>query len=129
MFKLIIGIFVIAWAAVWAMDSNREAELQAQRTAEQSHLLVQMEQMHHPDVSTLVDEWRNAVNSPSEKQLAEIRLIAERIKSEPASAKRYTAESKKAYQASLPFEPVFGWSKPTPGLDGAAPAKVPSTAK
>jgi hypothetical protein len=128
MFKFIIGVVVIAWAASWLMDSNREAELQAQRTAEQSTLLVQMEQMHQLEVTTLVDEWRKAVASPSERQVAELRLIAERIKADPASAKRYTAEAKNAYQASLPFTPVVGgWSKSAPGLDGAVPAKVAST--
>ena len=129
MFKFIVGVFVIAWATVWVMDANREADLQAQRTAEQSNLLVQMEKLNQPDVTTLVDEWRKAVSAPSEKQVAELRLIAERIKADPASAKRYTAAAKKAYEASLPFTPVFGWSTPTPGLDGAVPSKVASASK
>lgn len=129
MFRFIIGVCVVAFAVNSVMDGNREAELQAQRTQEQSNLLVQMGQINQPDVLSLVDEWRNAVNDPSEKQLAELRIIVERIKADPASAKNYTAEAKSEYQASLPFEPVLGWSKPAPGLDGAVPAKVESTTK
>lgn len=127
MLKFIIGFFIVAWIVFSFVDSSREAEAQAQRTAEQAKLLVGLEALRDPGVSKLVDEWREAFPKPTEERLTELRLLMERVKVDPASAAKYTAEAKDKHLKALPYEPVFGWGKSSPGLENAAPSKASAT--
>ena len=93
--------------------------MQAQRDEEQSRLLVELEKMHQPAVSTLVDEWRSTYQEPSTEQVGELRVLVERVKANPASAEKYTAAAKQKALDNLPFSsPLVGTPKAKPGIDG-----------
>ncbi|MBP8275552.1 MAG: hypothetical protein KAX55_01490 [Propionivibrio sp.] len=130
MFKYIVGFFFAVWIVFSFVDSSRESEAQAQRTIEQTQILVSLESLHDANVSKLVDEWRAEYPNPSAERLTELKLLAERVKADPKSANKYTAKAKEKHLASLPYEPVVGgWGKQTSGLDGAAPDKTSSSPK
>lgn len=117
--KIIVGIFVTAWLVVSVLDWNRGSEMQAQRNEEQSHLLVELEKLNKPAVSKLVDEWRSTFKDPSAEQISELRVLVERVKSNPASAEKYTAAAKQKALDDLPFSsPLVGTPKAKPGIDG-----------
>lgn len=124
MFKVIIGFFIVAWIAFSFVDSAREAEAQERRVVEQSNLLVSLDGLRDPAVSKLVDEWRRNFPHPSDEQLVELRLLVERVKADPASAVKYTVDAKENHLKNLPYEPLFGWGKQSPGLNGAVPDKA-----
>lgn len=116
MLKIIIGLFVAALLVTSVLNSNREDNLQAQRNTEQRVLLTQMEALHTPAVSRLVDDWRTAYPAPSDERLTELRILVERVKADPAGAAQYTTAADQKRVDSLPFESPFGKIKASPGL-------------
>lgn len=123
MLKIVIAIVFVAWVVSSIVRGHEREEAQDQRTAAQVTVLTTLEGLHDSGVSSLVDEWRTAHPEPSQDELTELRLLAERVKADPASARRYTAQAKQAYVNALPFKPVIGdWGTQKPGLDGAVPA-------
>lgn len=116
MLKIIIGLIVAAYLAFSFVSCNRDGELQSQRATEQGHILADLEALHHPAVSRLVDDWRKSYPEPSEQRLTELRVLAERVKANPAGAEQYTAQAKQKRLDDLPFESPLGTPKAKPGI-------------
>lgn len=94
MLKWIFVIAVVVALVSSAVSQDREAKLQAARNTEQGVLLAQIESINTPVVSQLVDDWRTAYPEPSAEKLNELRVIAERVKNNPAVAAEFTKEAK-----------------------------------
>lgn len=94
MLKWIIVVAVAVGIVSCAVSQNREAELQSARNREQGILLAQIESLRTPMVSQLVDDWRIAYPNPSDEKLTELRVIAQRVKADPAVAAEFTKEAK-----------------------------------
>ncbi|AJG22343.1 hypothetical protein [Cupriavidus basilensis] len=112
---LIVGCIAYFFFGAILADS-RHADAQARRNEAQSALLVRLEAMHHPEVSLLVDEWRRAYPSPIDARLAELRVMAERLQADPASAKQFRVATKQAELDALPFSSPFGAQRARPGI-------------
>lgn len=118
MLKLIVGLVVAAFLVVSVLDWNRAENLQVKRSAEQRRLLGELETANKPAVSKLVDEWRTSYPEPSEERLTELRVLVERVKADPASAEKFTAEAKQKKLDDLPFASPLGTPKAKPGIGG-----------
>ncbi len=117
MLKIIIALFVASGLVIGVLSWNRESDHQAQRNTEQGVLLGELEALHNPVVSHLVDEWRTAYPAPSDEQLTELRILAERVKADPSSAGKYTAAEKQKKSDALAFgSPFSGMSTTKPGI-------------
>lgn len=118
MLKIVVGLFVAAFLVVSVLDWNRDADLQAQRITEQGQLLAQLETIGKPAASKLVDEWRREYPAPSAERLTELRVLVERVKADPSSAEKYTAETRQKKMDDLPFSSPLGTPKARPGISG-----------
>lgn len=128
MLKIIVGLCIAGWVVSSILHTSEEDRAQQARNTAQADILVAMDGQHDAGVSKLVEEWRDAHEQPADGDLVELRLLAERVKADPASASRYTAEAKQAKLDSLGVEPLFGWGTQKPGLDGAVPAPAAAPA-
>ena len=79
MFKVLVVIAAIALTAVMVVGQSEQAE----RTAQQGMLLERLEALNTPQVSLLVDEWREAYPSPSAERLTELRVLVQRVSADP----------------------------------------------
>ena len=130
MLKIIIGGAIVVWFISSAISGHEADAAQASRNQRQSEILLAMEAQHDAGVSRLLEEWRTAHTEPSPQDLEELRILAERVKADPGSAVRYTAEAKQAHLASLPFEPAIGgWSAQHVGLSDPAPEAASAATK
>ena len=118
MVKIIVGLVVAAWLVVSVISWDKEDTRQAQRNIEQGQLLAALEATKAPAVSKLVDEWRSAYPAPSDERLTELRVLVERVKADPASASKYTTETKQKKLDDLPFSSPLGIPKAKPGISG-----------
>lgn len=116
MLKFVVGVFVAGWIVFSFVQSSHEADQQSVRTSEQAKILEDLEALHKPSVSRLVDEWRETYSSPSDEKLTELRVLAERVKGDPSGAGKYTAEAKQKKWESQPFSSPFGTPKAKPGI-------------
>jgi hypothetical protein len=116
----VILIMLIGGGLVWFFVTERdEAAALAGRQIEQQTLLTQIEAVHTPSASTVVDEWRRTYPEPSVERLAELKIMAQRIQNDPSSAEQYTTAASQKRIDAIPFESVIG-GKPVakPGIDG-----------
>lgn len=111
MLKFLIAIAVILGTAHMLLDASAQKE----RNAQQGVLLERMEAMNQRQVSVLVDEWRAAYPNPSDERLMELRVIAQRVKADPAAAEKLTAKHKQSRIDALGISSPFGDFKATPG--------------
>jgi hypothetical protein len=128
MLKYFIGIALVVWLIGAAVGHQGEVDAQAARNSQQTTALLALEDLHDAGVSHLVDEWRDEHPEPSAHDLEELQILASRVKGDPRSASRYSAEAKRARDDALPFESVFGPVKETVGLAGAVPAAASAAA-
>ncbi|GAB0154654.1 hypothetical protein [Marinobacterium sp. BA1] len=93
---VLIGVFVLMLASsvLGYFSNQREQDLQVLRNAQQSQLLVKLESVNLPVASQLVEDWQHHYPNPSDKQIAELRIILQRVQSDPAEAEKYTVEYK-----------------------------------
>lgn len=110
------AIFLFALVAIFVVPSFFNSYQQESRRSEQSAVLVELESLNHPAVSKLVNEWRLYYPSPTSERLAELKVLAQRIKNDPASAEKFSAAEKQKQLDELPFEPVFGSFRAKPGI-------------
>jgi len=113
MLKIIVGVAFVAWLGFAFMGSIEQDE----RIKRQDALLVELEGLHNPEVSKLIDEWRVTYPAPSSEQVTELQILAQRLKNDPASAEQYTATAKQKKLDALPFESPFGTPKAKPGIN------------
>lgn len=112
MVKFLVAIVVMLGTAQMLLGESQQAE----RTAQQAVLLERMEAQNHVHVSQLVDEWRRAYPKPSDAHLTELRVIAQRVKADPAVAEKMTAKYKQARIDNMGVSSIFGGEfKATPG--------------
>jgi hypothetical protein len=100
------------------LEPHAEENRQAQRSTEQGQLLAELESLKFPAVSKLVDEWRGAYPAPSEERLTELRVLARRVKADPAGAAKYTADERHKKYDNMPFSSPLGTPKAMPGING-----------
>lgn len=116
MFKLLVVMAAIALTAFMVVGQSEQAE----RTAQQGTLLERLEALNTPQVSLLVDEWREAYPSPSAERLTELRVLVQRVSAAPRLAEQYTASARQRKFDALGIESPFGSVKASPGI-GAVP--------
>lgn len=116
MFKLLVVMAAIALTAFMVVGQSEQAE----RTAQQGTLLERLEALNTPQVSLLVDEWREAYPSPSAERLTELRVLVQRVSADPRLAEQYTASARQRKFDALGIESPFGSVKASPGI-GAVP--------
>lgn len=87
------SLFILVYSGQW------EHEEAVARLNTQSQLFAQIEAVHTPAASQLVDDMRAAFPNPSDANLASLRLLAQRVKADPSSAAKYTLAAKEAAQA------------------------------
>ena len=130
MLKIIIGGAIVVWFISSAVSGHDADVAQVARSQRQTEILLAMEAQHDAGVSRLLEEWRAEHAEPSTQDLEELRILAERVKADPVSAVRYTAEAKQAHLSSLPFEPAIGgWSTQHVGLGDPAPEAASAATK
>lgn len=106
-----LAIIVMFFASSYFSSQRQDA-----RSREQSAILVELESLNHPAVSKLVDEWRLYYPSPTAERVAELKVLAQRVKNDPASAVQFLATKKQKDLSDLPIKPIFGSFKAAPGL-------------
>lgn len=108
MFKTLLLVAVVAVTAMTLIGQSAQAE----RIDQQALLLERLEEVNHPSVSQLVDEWRVAYPSPSAEELTELRVLLQRVKADPASAHQYTTSAKQAQLDKIEsvISTPFGWA-------------------
>ena len=112
MFKLLVVMAAIALTAFMVVGQSEQAE----RTAQQGTLLERLEALNTPQVSLLVDEWREAYPSPSAERLTELRVLVQRVSADPRLAEQYTASARQRKFDALGVESPFGSVKASPGI-------------
>ena len=112
MFKLLVVMAAIALTAFMVVGQSEQAE----RTAQQGMLLERLEALNTPQVSLLVDEWREAYPSPSAERLTELRVLVQRVSADPRLAEQYTASARQRKFDALGVESPFGSVKASPGI-------------
>lgn len=74
---------------------------------DQGIVLAQIESAHNPKASAFVEAWRETHSSPSDKELTDLRLMAERIRADPNVAEKYTADLARAKANQLTFAQAY----------------------
>jgi hypothetical protein len=112
--RAIILIVAVLLFGSGFFESHRRGE----RSKEQVAILVELESLNHPQVSKLVDEWREYYPNPTSDRLAELRILAQRVKNDPAAAEQFLAgtKDKKLGNIDLYISSPFGSLKSAPGL-------------
>lgn len=95
LFVVAASICILAFLYV-TFQADKQATV---RIGEQAQLLDQLEAVHTSAASQLVDDLRNAYPHPSEEDISRLRLLVQRVKTEPATAAKYTLAAKQAAQA------------------------------
>lgn len=116
MFKVLVVMMALALTVFMVVGQSEQAE----RTAQQGVLLERLEALKHPQVSALVDEWRDAYPSPSAERLTELRVLVQRVQADPKSAEQYTASAKQKKFDALGIESPFGRITASPGIGAGA---------
>lgn len=112
MFKVLVVMMALALTVFMVVGQSEQAE----RTAQQGVLLERLEALKQPQVSALVDEWRDAYPSPSAERLTELRVLVQRVQADPKSAEQYTARAKQKKFDALGIESPFGSITASPGI-------------
>lgn len=116
--KIIVALVIVGWFASSIVSSTAEESRKAQRAAEQGQLLAELEALHNRGVSKLVDEWRSTYPAPTDERLTELRVLAQRVKADPSSAVKYTANERQKKYDAMPFSSPLGTPKAKPGING-----------
>lgn len=121
---VLAGVFVLflALSVMSYLSYERAQDRQALRNTEQGQLLVEIEGANTPITSKLAEEWQRFYPAPSAEQLSELRIIAQKVRNDPASAEQFTTEYKQKEIDGSPLANAdtlfgkFGDFKAKPGL-------------
>lgn len=120
---ILIGVYWISNAiesGPQAQIAMHQAEAQVKRDQEQRDVLVRLEAKNDAKASELANDWRKAYPIPTEEDLANLRLVEQRINNDITSAASLTTAAKQAKADALTsqFGTVLGSVniKAKPGL-------------
>ncbi|QRD62666.1 hypothetical protein H8Z72_22670 (plasmid) [Xanthomonas citri pv. citri] len=117
----ILAMVTVAFGLMLYHDRT-QAPMRQSRLDTQDALLLELMRVGTPDARQLAEDWRNAYPEALNEQISELRLVVDRVKSNPADAASMTVRGKQKAAEKLQeqFTPVltspFGGSEPKPGL-------------
>lgn len=92
--KWIVIILVAAWAISSGVQFYVEEGRQEARNAEQTKILVELENMNNQHVSQFVKDWRNENKEPSAEALTTLKITQAKIQKSPNDASQFTTAEK-----------------------------------